>query len=103
VASLFRKEYCKPQIAVSLAPSRASRLWVHPFDPLSAPCGSHEWIRKVLCFPHNLVASKLHDAYGVGWLPSSDQTHETATELEALVFLLPNEKSRQLAQKVKES
>ena len=37
--------------------SRASRLCVHPFDPLSAPCGSHEWIRKVLCFPRNLDAA----------------------------------------------
>ena len=45
-----------------------SRLFVHPFNPLSAPCGSHEWIRKVLCFPHNLVVPELHDAHGVGWL-----------------------------------
>ena len=28
----------------------------------------------------------------------ADRAHETATELEALVPLLPNEKSRQLAQ-----
>src|SRR5277367_3222484 len=41
---------------------RASR---HPFYPLSAPCGSHEWIRKILCFPRNLVARELHDAHGV--------------------------------------
>src|SRR5713226_9229798 len=53
---------------VSLANSRASRLGVHPFDPLSARCGSHEWIRKVLCFPRNLVFPELHDAYGVGRL-----------------------------------
>jgi hypothetical protein len=46
----------------------ASRLCVHPFDPLSAPCGCHEWIRKVLCFPRNLVAPELHDAHGVGRL-----------------------------------
>src|ERR1700756_1914904 len=53
------------QMAVSLANSRASRLCVHPFDPLSAPCGSHEWIRKVLCFARNLVVLELHDAHGV--------------------------------------
>ena len=55
-------------MAVSLANSRASGLCVHPFDPLSAECGSHEWIRKVLCFPRNLVAPELHDAHGVGRL-----------------------------------
>ena len=38
---------------------------VHPFNPLSARCGSHEWIRKVLCFPRNLVPFELHDADGV--------------------------------------
>ncbi len=43
-------------------------LRVHPFDPLSARYGSHEWIRKVLCFPHNLVVPELHDAHGVGRL-----------------------------------
>jgi hypothetical protein len=43
-------------------------LWVHPFDPLSARCGSHEWIGKVLCFPRNLIARELHDADGVGRL-----------------------------------
>src|ERR1700676_2080508 len=48
--------------------SRASRLCIHPFDPLSAPCGSHERIRKVLCFPRNLVVPELHDAQGVGRL-----------------------------------
>ena len=53
---------------VSLANSRASRLCVHAFDPSSAKCGSHEWIRKVLCFPRNLVAAELHDAHGVGRL-----------------------------------
>ena len=30
-------------------------------------------------------------------LRAADQAHEAATELEALVSLLPNEKSRQLA------
>jgi hypothetical protein len=35
---------------------------------LSARCGCHEWIRKVLCFPRNLVAPELHDAHGVGRL-----------------------------------
>src|SRR5512132_106173 len=54
-----------PLIAPSVS---ASRLCVHPFDPLSAPCGSHEGIRKVLCFPRNLVALELHDAHGVGRL-----------------------------------
>ncbi len=47
---------------------RASRLRVHPFDPLSARCRGHEWIREVLCFPRNLVAPELHDAHGVGRL-----------------------------------
>src|SRR5580658_3130480 len=55
-------------MAVSLANSRVSISCVHPFDPLSAPRGSHEWIRKVLCFPRNLVAPELHDAHGVGRL-----------------------------------
>src|ERR1700687_4462149 len=55
-------------MAVSLANSRASRLCVHPLDPLSAPRGSQEWIRKVLCFARNLVAPELHDAHGVGRL-----------------------------------
>src|SRR4029077_9418396 len=45
--------------------SLVSRLCVRPFDPLSAPCGSHEWIREVLGFPRNLVAPELHDAHGV--------------------------------------
>src|ERR1035438_1430980 len=58
----------QPQMPASLANSRAPRLCVHAFDPLSARCGSHEWIRKVLCFPRNLVAPELHDAYGVGRL-----------------------------------
>src|SRR5262245_48363345 len=48
--------------------SGCSRLCIHPFDPLSAPCGGHEGIRKVLCFPRNLVALELHDAHGVGRL-----------------------------------
>jgi hypothetical protein len=51
-----------------LGNSRASRLCVHPFDPLSAPCGSDEGIRKVLRFPRNLVTPELHDADGVGRL-----------------------------------
>src|SRR5690349_16996663 len=55
-------------MAVSLANSRALGLCVHPFDPLNARRGSHEWIRKVLCFPRNLVAPELHDAHGVGRL-----------------------------------
>src|ERR1700735_1935408 len=53
---------------MSLAKFRASRLCGHPFDPLSAECGSREWIRKVLCFSRNLVAPELHDAHGVGRL-----------------------------------
>src|ERR1700692_4997129 len=40
-----------------------------PFDPLSAPRAGLERIRKVLCFPCNLVAAELHDAHGVGRLP----------------------------------
>src|SRR5580700_11080876 len=52
----------------SIFSSFASRLCVHPFDPLSARCRSHEWIRKVLCFPCNLVVPELHDAHGAGWL-----------------------------------
>src|SRR5271154_4136985 len=55
-------------MAMSSANSRAARLCAHPFDPLSAKCGSREWIRKVLCFPHDLDAAKLHDAHGVGRL-----------------------------------
>src|SRR5690349_2514970 len=59
---------CCTRIAVSSADSRAPRLCADPFNPLSARCGSHEWIRKVLCFPRNLVAPELHDAHGVGRL-----------------------------------
>src|SRR6201984_3623271 len=55
-------------MAVSLANSCASTLRVTPCDPLSAPCGSHEWIRKVLCFPRNLVVPELHNTHGVGRL-----------------------------------
>jgi hypothetical protein len=43
--------------------------FAHPFDPLSAPRAGLERIRKVLCFPCNLVAAELHDAHGVGRLP----------------------------------
>src|SRR6202046_2490914 len=53
-------------MVVSLANSRASRLCVHSFDPLSARCGSHEWIRKVLRFPRTLVVPDPHDAHGLG-------------------------------------
>src|ERR1700691_2187477 len=55
-------------MAVSSANSSASRLCVNPFDPLSAPCGSREWIRKVLCFPRNLAVPELHDAHAEGRL-----------------------------------
>jgi hypothetical protein len=41
-------------------------LSVHPFDPLGAPCWSKEWIRKVLCFPRNLIVPEFHDADGTG-------------------------------------
>src|SRR2546429_5147711 len=51
--TLFRSPSCKPQMALPPADPHASRLVVHPFDPLSARCGSHEWIRKVLCFPRS--------------------------------------------------
>ena len=43
-------------------------LRVHPFDPLCAPGARLERIRKILCFPCNLVAAELHDAHGVGRL-----------------------------------
>src|SRR5271170_5232972 len=55
-------------MAGPLANARVSRFCVHPFDPLSARCRSHEWIRKVPCLPRNLVAAELHDAHGVGRL-----------------------------------
>src|SRR5437016_12860616 len=48
--------------------SRVSWLRVHPFDPLCAPGARLERIRKVLCFPCNLLAAELHDAHGVGRL-----------------------------------
>ena len=51
-----------------VAKFRRGELWIHPFDPVSATCGSHEWIRKVLCSPRNLVVPELHNAYGVGGL-----------------------------------
>ena len=51
-----------------MANLRALRLGVHPLDPLRAPCGIHEWIRKVLGFSRNLVVPELHDAHGVGRL-----------------------------------
>src|ERR1700683_5006291 len=63
-----RQLCCKSKRTLSLANSRASRLCVYPFDPLSAPSGSREWIRKVLCFPRNLVAPEFHDAHGIGRL-----------------------------------
>src|SRR5246127_325944 len=46
----------------------APRLCVQPFDPWSAPCGSQEWICKVLGFSRYLVVPELHDAHGVGRL-----------------------------------
>ena len=55
-------------MTVSLANALAARLCVHPFGPLSARCRSHEWIRKVLCFPRNFVVPELHDTHGVGRL-----------------------------------
>src|SRR6516162_2962056 len=61
-----RPALSKPPTAARLANSRVSRLCAHPFDPLSAPCGSRERIRKVLCFPSNLVVPEFHDAHGVG-------------------------------------
>jgi len=67
VSLLSRQLCCKPAMA-ALANSRALRLCVHPFDPLSAECGSYKWIGKVLCFPRDLVALELHDAHGVGRL-----------------------------------
>src|SRR5271155_1941533 len=55
-------------MAELLSNSRASRLSVHPFDPFSSECRSHERIRKVLRLPRNLVALELHDAHSVGRL-----------------------------------
>src|SRR5271156_4126460 len=49
----------------SLANSLASILCVHPFDPFSAECRSHEWICKVLRLPRNFVALEFHNAHGV--------------------------------------
>jgi len=58
-----------PDTAVSSAfEACVSRLCVHALDPLRSPCGSHEWIRKVLRLPRNLVVFELHDAHGVGRL-----------------------------------
>src|SRR5580704_14219842 len=42
-----------------------ARLCVHPLDPLSAKCGSHERVRKVLGLPCDLVARELHNAHCV--------------------------------------
>ena len=53
-------------MSASLANRGASRLCVHVFDPLRAKCGGREWVRKVLRFPRNLVASELHNTDGVG-------------------------------------
>src|SRR5437773_748789 len=61
--------------------SRASRLRVHPFDPLSARCGSHERIGKVLCFLSNLVAPEFHDAHGAGRLAILGQDEFRAPEI----------------------
>src|SRR5260221_7124731 len=55
-------------MAVPLGNSSVLKLCIHAFDPLSARCGSREWIRKILCFPHNLVFPELYDADGEGWL-----------------------------------
>jgi hypothetical protein len=61
--------------------SRASRLRVHPFDPLSARCGSHERIGKVLCSLSNLVAPEFHDAHGAGRLAVLGQEEFRAPEI----------------------
>src|SRR5215469_2586917 len=58
----------RPILLVTERELSRGRLCVHPFDPLSARCGSYEWIRKVLRFPGNLVVPELHDAHGVGRL-----------------------------------
>src|ERR1700722_20794363 len=43
--------------------------FAHVLDPLSTPGAGLKRLRKVLCFPCNLVAAELHDAHGVGRLP----------------------------------
>src|SRR6516225_4584232 len=52
----------------ALLPKANIGLGVHPFDPLCTPGARLERIPKILCFPCNLVAAELHDAYGVGRL-----------------------------------
>src|SRR6516164_2997339 len=53
---------------VHFTPKANIGLGVHPFDPLCTPGARLERIPKILCFPCNLVAAELHDAYGVGRL-----------------------------------
>jgi hypothetical protein len=53
-------------MVMSLENVHASRLCVHPFDPLRASCGSDEWICEVLCFARNFAVLQLHDAHGIG-------------------------------------
>ena len=36
--------------------------------PTGLAMGSHEWIRKILCFPRNFAVPELHDAHSVGRL-----------------------------------
>jgi len=60
--------FSSPSLVAPSGGCAAGRLCVDPFDPLSAECGGHEWIRKVLCFVRNLIATELHDANGVGRL-----------------------------------
>ena len=45
-----------------------SKLFIDPFDPLSAERRRHKWIREVLRLPRDLVALELHDAHCVGRL-----------------------------------
>src|SRR5579863_2612668 len=68
VTSRGRPTFTESNRGIRTSSNSSMRLCVHPFDPLSARCGSHEWIRKVLCFPPNLVAPELHDAHGAGRL-----------------------------------
>jgi len=44
------------------------RLGVDPLDPLRAPGGGLDWVRKELRLSRNLLAPELQDAHGVGRL-----------------------------------
>ncbi len=64
--NLHRNQVPKAQLSF---PGHSDFPFAHPFDPLIAQRAGLKRIRKVLCFPCNLVAAELHDAHGVGRLP----------------------------------